>query len=220
MLLQFVGERIVALRPEAVVLHVAVFVGAVRHLVERQVRDLRQRFIQFLRRRLLLRLRRRDRRLQFGDLCHQGLGPRLVLRLLGLADFLRCRVAPGLGLLSLDDGGAAALVDGDQPRRLGGEPAPGQTAIERLRIFANPFDVVHGRLPWERGRPARSWLKMKKEAGGTTPAPHTLTPRASPRRPPVPLAYRLSPFPRPHAPSKPKGRRETATGDQRATTSL
>ena len=49
-----------------------------------------------------------------------------------------------MGAFERDNGSAAALVDGDELRRLGGQPAPHEPAVEGLGILAYPPDVMHG----------------------------------------------------------------------------
>ena len=126
MLLGWVRERIVALRAEFMMLHIAVLVVAVGHLVERQIGNPRQRFFKFLRGLLLLGLKGRYRCFQRRDLGHQGLRLRFVLGLFGLADFLGGRVAARLGLFERDDRRAPASVDAQPaaPRRRQAHAAP------------------------------------------------------------------------------------------------
>ena len=61
-----------------------------------------------------------------------ALGARVVLRLLGVADFLRCGIAPRLRLLRLQDRRAALLVDRQQRRRQRLQPAPLQRGVEGM----------------------------------------------------------------------------------------
>ena len=124
-------------------LDVAVLVLAVRHFGERQVRDRRQTVFSSSSAAFASASKCRQRHLQLVDLGHQLLRRGLVLLRLGCADLLRRRVPARLGLLGLQDRGAAALVDGEQPVRLGREAAPRQAAVELVGVFANPSDVVH-----------------------------------------------------------------------------
>ena len=89
-------EGVIALGSEFMMLDIAVLVGAVRHLVERQVRNFGQRLLQRFVGRLGVGFQLRLRLLQRRDLGHQRIGARVVLGLLGLADFLRRRVASRL----------------------------------------------------------------------------------------------------------------------------
>ena len=126
-------EAVVAHLAEDVTLHIAVLVDAVGHLVERQVRNRGQFLRQLLVRRLRRQLELRHRGLELGDLGHQLAGARVVLGLLGLADFLRGRIAPRLRLLGGQDRRAALLVDREQRRRQRRQPAPLQSGVEGLR---------------------------------------------------------------------------------------
>jgi hypothetical protein len=126
------------------VLDIVVLVLAVRHVLRRQVGNRGKHRIERGRMLLLLGLERRDRVLQLADLGHQRRCRRLILVLLRSTDFLRSGVAPRLRGFGLLDRGAPLLVDRQQRRRLRGEPAPREAAVEGDRVFANPFDVVHG----------------------------------------------------------------------------
>ena len=148
------AEIVMRLRREGVVadlavdvtLHVAVLVGAFGHVVERQVRNRGKLFRQLFVRGLRSQLKLRHRGLEFGDFGHQLAGARVVLGLLGLADFLRCRIAPRLRLLRRQDRRTAFLVDRQQRSRQRRQPAALQSGVERLGVVADRFDVVHWRL--------------------------------------------------------------------------
>ncbi len=142
-------EVVIAFGPEFMMLDIAVLVGAVRHLVERQIGDGRQNIlkhhISVFRR--LFELRHLG--LEIVDLGHQRIGSRVVLGLLGLADVLRRRIAARLRQFGRGDGSAPLFVQFDQPLRLAGQPAALQRAIEGLGVVADPFDVVHGSIPYD-----------------------------------------------------------------------
>ena len=116
-------EGIVADLAVDVALHVAVLVYAFGHIVERQVRNRCKLFRQLLVGRLGCLLELRHRRLELGDFRHKSVGARLVLGLLGLADFLRSRIAPRLRLLGGQDRRTAFFVDRQQPSRQRRQPA-------------------------------------------------------------------------------------------------
>ena len=138
-------EGVVAFGAEVMVLDVGSFVFAVGHFVERQIGDFRQRFVELCRGLLLFRFQRGNRHLELRHLGHQLLRCLFLAALLRRADFLRGHVAARLCLLGLPDRRAAALVDHHQPLRFASEPAPRQRAVEGVGVFANPFDVVHGK---------------------------------------------------------------------------
>src|SRR5262249_18330510 len=114
---------------------------------------------------------------------------RLVLRLLGVADFLGGRIAPGLRLLGGQDCGAAPFVDRQQRRRQRRQPAPLQAGVEGLRVIADRFDVVHGgkflnrawegappvphpSYPAKAGYPVRRGVPILAEISGILDHPH------------------------------------------------
>ena len=146
-------EIIMRLRREGVVadlavdvtLHIAMLVCAFGHVVERQVRNRCQLFGQHLVRRLRGKLELRHRGLELGDFRHELGGARVVLGFLGLADFLRSRIAPRLGLLRRQDRRAAFFVDRQQRSRQWRQPAALQSGVERLGVVADRFDVMHWR---------------------------------------------------------------------------
>ena len=136
------GEGEVALVADPADLDVGGLVGAVRHVVERQVGQHFETARQLLVEALRLGLALLQALLEVGDLLHQGLD-RLALGL-GDADLAAQRLAPGLRRLALGDGGAPALVDLQQ---LGGERrqvALLQAGVEGLGMVADETDVVHG----------------------------------------------------------------------------
>ena len=110
-------ERVISLGAVPAMLDIAVLVGAVRHVVERQVGDLREFLIEFVAKFFLLGLQRRQRDFKLVHLGHQLLRRGLVLFLLGLADFLRRGITPRLRLLELGDRRAALLVERQQLAR-------------------------------------------------------------------------------------------------------
>ena len=140
-------ERIIALRAEVMMLDIAVLVGAVRHLIERQVRNLREFFLQFLFDLLHRRFKLGKLCLEFANLGHQRICARIVLVLLGVADFLGGRVAARLRLLRCQDGRAALLVERDQRLRQRLQPAPFQRCVEGVGVVANGLDVMHLKNP-------------------------------------------------------------------------
>ena len=154
------AEIVMRLRREGVVadlavdvaLHIAVLVCAFGHVVERQVRNSGELFRQFLVRRLRCQLELRHRGLELGDFRHQLGGARVILGLLGLADFLRSRIAPRLRLLGRQDRRTAFLVDRQQRSRQRRQPAALQSGVERLGVVADRFDVVHGHNFLRHGR--------------------------------------------------------------------
>ena len=133
-------------RLEAVVgaFHVAVLVGADRHVRAGRVRDLGKLRLERLQGRLLAIFQLRHLKLEAGDLVHQRRRPHLVPRLLGGADLLRQAVAAFLKDLQLGDGGPARLVEPDQLVGEGRKPAAREPGVEAGGIVADKADVVHG----------------------------------------------------------------------------
>ena len=120
-----------------------------------------------------LRSQSRDRVLELRDLGHQRFAPRLVLVLLRRADLLRGRVAPRLRLFGLQDRGAPLLIERDQLRDRPAARAA-SARVERLGVFANPFDVVHGGLVGGIGslyRFRRSGTALARRVRRPTPQP-------------------------------------------------
>ena len=128
---------------EFVVLDIALLVGAVRHFIERRVRNGGENIVELLLRLSGSLLQFRNCALQFRDRCHQSIGARLVLGFFRLADLLRRRVARGLRLFERGDGRAAFFIERKEPFRFRRQPAAFKAPIERLRIVADGFDVVH-----------------------------------------------------------------------------
>ena len=135
-------EGEVALVADPADLDIAGLVGAVRHVVERQVGQHFETMRQLLVEALRLGLALLQVLLEGSDLGHQRLG-RLALAL-GDADLAAQRLAPGLGRLALGDGGAAALVDRQQLGRERRQVALLQTGVEGLGMVADETDVMHG----------------------------------------------------------------------------
>jgi hypothetical protein len=117
-------ERVIALGSETMMLDIVVLVLAVRHFVERQVRNFGKRGVKIAGGSFLRNLKNRNRRLQRGDFGQQRLGPLLVFRLLSFADFLRRRVAPRLSGLGGLDRATALFVERDERLRQRRKPAP------------------------------------------------------------------------------------------------
>ncbi len=122
--MRFRREAVVALVAEHVVLNIAVFVCAIRHSIERKIRN----GGEFLGKLFVCRLRSqfelRHGGLELRNLSHQGSGSRLILCLFSVADFLRGRIAPRLRLLRFEDRRAALLVDREQRGGQRLQPAP------------------------------------------------------------------------------------------------
>ena len=137
-------ECVIALFADDVMLDIAARIGAVRHVVERRVRNLRQLLVELGGERFLLLFHRRQRCLELGHFGHQLVGPGLVLGLFGVADFLGRRIAARLCLLEFGDGRPPLFVERHQLFRQRLQPAPLQAAVEGVGMLANPFDVVHG----------------------------------------------------------------------------
>jgi len=139
-------KRIIALRPEVMVLDVVVLVLAVGHFGCRQIRNRGERVVQFPRIFLLLCFQRRHRRLDLVDLGHQRGRGDLVASLLSLETLRGSFLTPRLCLLCPLDCVSALLIKREDRRRLRWKPAPRKARVEASRVFANPFDVVHGGL--------------------------------------------------------------------------
>jgi hypothetical protein len=95
----FWRESVIARGTEHVMLHIAMLIDAVGHLVEWQIGNCGQLFGKFLVCRLCRRFKLRHRGLELGHLSHQCSGSRVVLGPLGIADFFRSGIAPRLRLL-------------------------------------------------------------------------------------------------------------------------
>ncbi len=108
-------EGVIALLAVRVMLDILAGIGAVRHIVERQIGNLRELDVERGDGTLFLSLHRRNRRLELCDLRHQFRGGRLVFLRLGLADILRSRVAPRLRLFEFGDERAPRFVELDEP---------------------------------------------------------------------------------------------------------
>jgi hypothetical protein len=80
-------EPVIMRRAEMMPHHIAVLVDAGGHFVKRQVRNRGQFFGKLCIRRLRGQFELRHRGLELGYLGHQGRGARVVLGLLGIADF-------------------------------------------------------------------------------------------------------------------------------------
>src|SRR5262249_28718492 len=83
-------------------------------------------------------------------------GARLILRLLGVTDFPRGRIAPRLRLLGREDGRTAILINRKQRRGHRRKPPALQRRIEGCGIVADRFDVVHGKSKIDSGWGDRS----------------------------------------------------------------
>ncbi len=117
-------------------------VGAVRHVVERQIGQhleaARQFGFEFGGKRLALL----QPILEARDLGHQRIG--VLAFALGHADLLAERLALGLGGFALGDGGTAALVDLQDLGRQRRQVALLQAGVEGGGVFADETDVMHG----------------------------------------------------------------------------
>src|SRR6267154_6131886 len=142
---RFRREAIVTRLAEHVALHVAMLVGSVRYLVERQVRDRSQFGGEFFVRGLRRQFEFRHRGLELGDFGHQLRGARLIPGLLGIAYFFRGRVAPCLRLFGSQDRRTASFVDRKQRGRKRRQTAALQAGVKGCRVVSDRFDVVHGR---------------------------------------------------------------------------
>ncbi len=142
--MRFRRERVCAGLAEHMALHIAVLVDALGHVVQRQVRNRGKLPGELFVRRLRRQFELWHRGLELGNLRHQRARACVVLRLLGVADFLRRGIAPCLHLLRLEDRRPALLVDRQQRRRQWLQPAPLQAGVEGMGIVADRFDVVHG----------------------------------------------------------------------------
>jgi hypothetical protein len=89
---------------------------------------------------------------------------------LGVADFLRGRVAPGLRLLKSGDRRAPLFVERQELFRHRLKPAPFQPPVKGVRMLANPFDVVHGGFLYRPG--ASSSLETSQDADARHKAEH------------------------------------------------
>ena len=126
-----------------VMFDIAFLVRAVRYFVERNIGNGGENIVELLLRLSGRLLQFRNCALQFRDRCHQSIGARLVLGFFRLADLLRRRVARGLRLFERGDGRAAFFIERKEPFRFRRQPAAFKAPIERLRIVADGFDVVH-----------------------------------------------------------------------------
>jgi hypothetical protein len=132
--------------PQLAHLDVGGFVRPHRHVVGRHIGDGGQRLVQLVIDLLGRGFGLRHPLLDPRDLAHQRLGARLVLRLLGLADLLRRRVAPLLQALQFRDQPPALLVERHEALGLRLQPTALERPVEGLRVVADPADVVHGRV--------------------------------------------------------------------------
>jgi hypothetical protein len=119
-------------------------IGAIGHIVERQIWNSGQYPRKLLVGSLRSQLHLRHRGLELGHLRHQRGGAGVILCLLGITDFPGGGVTPRLRLLRFEDRRAALLVDRKQRGGHRRESTPFQSGIEEVRIVADPFDVVHG----------------------------------------------------------------------------
>ena len=135
-------EAEVALVAFAADLDIAGLVGALGHVVERQVRHHFEPDPQFLVETAGLVLAVLQALFERGDLGHQRIG---VLALaLGHADLLAERLALRLDGLALGDGRAAALVDLQDLGRQRRQAPLLQAGVESLGRLADEPDVMHG----------------------------------------------------------------------------
>ena len=142
----FRGVVELARRAVAADFFVGVFVGALRHVFERDVGEAGQQVVArggglgFFPARVL------DGLLGGGDVGHQAGGERFVLRGLGLADLFRLGVAGRFSLLLAQDGGADLFVEGHDLRHLGvavhGRPARQGGGVGG-RVLTDGADIVH-----------------------------------------------------------------------------
>src|SRR6202022_3593189 len=118
------------------------FVGTVRHVLGRQVRQLGQDLV--------------DLRPQPGGL-GSGLGfgfpvlealaqqwRRVFAALLGSSDFARDAITSGLRLLRSGRGGTPGGGEREYPLRPCRQNPPGQATVEFLRVIPDPSEIVHG----------------------------------------------------------------------------
>ena len=165
---------------------VGVFVGAVRHVVHRQVGQPRQQVVALGDRFRLAPAHSFDHRFRRRDVSHQLRRQRLVLGRLGLADLFRFGVARGFSVLLLGD--RFAHVGVEREDRVGYRLAVDEVhaaratrpgLLEMARVVANGADVVHvgslcrgQRLAWfAQGWEGRSASRLAENAGpaaGTT----------------------------------------------------
>ena len=153
----------IELRRRAMLQHddIVVFIGALGHILERQVGDGRQGRFQFAGEAALFLLALLDLRLELCDLGNARGGAGLVTRGLGLTNLARGFVARLLGRLERGDMGAPGFVEGQDGRRMGGKAAPRQCGVKAIRIVADEFQVEHARLPglWMESQPENGHLE-------------------------------------------------------------
>src|SRR5262245_32255945 len=157
-------ECVIALLAVHMMLDIPTRIRAVRNIIARHIGNLRQLLFEFGGDRLLLLLQRRQRGLEPSHLGHQLAGLSLVLRLLGFANFLGRRIPSRLRLLECRNRCPALFVQRHELFRQRLEPAPFKSAVEGVRMLANPFDVVHG------GVSNSSWPGLSPQVGFTRPA--------------------------------------------------
>ncbi len=117
-------ECVVALRPEAVMLDIVLGAVAVRHFVERHVRNFGERIVERLGGGFFLRLQLSNRFLKRGDFGHQRPRRFLFVAFLCRADLLRRLIAARLRGFQFENFRAALLVERDQPLRFRRQAAP------------------------------------------------------------------------------------------------
>ena len=149
-------------RAVAVDLDVVGLVRAVRHVVQRQVRNAHQKIGELRVERLGLVVQRGDLRLGVGDQRAEPFELGLVALRLGGADLPGGGVLLGLRGLGRVDLRAARLVEGEDVRRQGRGSTAGKRGVEGSRVVADLANVVHllspswvgfvRRLCMERGR--------------------------------------------------------------------
>ena len=135
----------VSLVADATNFDIVAFVLAKWHVFERNIGNGRQSVVQFLGQATLFVLSLRKKILQLGDFGLQLVSRCCVLRSHGLADFLRSGIAALLRSLNLADIFAAFFVQRHQFGRQRLSPTLGKRLVEGFRVFANPFDVEHGK---------------------------------------------------------------------------
>ena len=122
---------------------IILFIGALRHILQRQVGNGGQRRIQFQIYRLFLRLAVLNFLFQIGHRLHQALRRRMIALAFGRADLFGGVIARLLPFLQLRDALAAFRI---QPQYSGGlrrQSARLQASVKLFRMFADEFQIVH-----------------------------------------------------------------------------
>ncbi len=129
-------------------LNIVAFILAERHIIKRNIGNGGQCVAQFLAEAALVFFRMGEKIFQFAHFGLQLFSRAHVLCGHGLADFLRGGIAALLRCLHLADMLAALFIQRNQFGRKRSSPTLCERLVEGFRVFANPFDVEHGKKPF------------------------------------------------------------------------